>query len=429
MWLCRFRVSLLESRGNRPSTLADGEACSQGVQNACESVLWNITLRPGCIHCKNTASYALLERRRSINISQTNHLTMKPHHPSHVRTFLLAMFRNSAKLALMVVLALVGCSKDHLEPGAISTKSLRIGEVFVPAAVDVEPMIHEAVRRRALWLQGAKSGEGEKSLQEAAWLAEALMNYEKGDASRYAEKWLTGSVEYSFPVFIKEDGTVWLHESDFYESYTDAMSKVVAAVGEGKVTMLDHQLISIEGGIARMIVEWSDKDPTSAIGNPYTPSGTGCHDVDEGAEILTALLHWNFHGIAPEAPSYYTTIFTPGGDPWHHVFPNDEVEPNSVGATGYFGTATQNGGGAYFYNGNGFANAVCFPGAWERFVAGRSIVLEHEDLPYPLEIIRERVDWYSYFVGQIPIGNYPTGYYNHAYHFKVGFLVHPLAGG
>lgn len=38
-------------------------------------------------------------------------------------------------------------------------------------------------------------------------------------------------------------------------------------------------------------------------------------------------------------------------------------------------------------------------------------------------ITKEFVDVSVYQVGQIPIGNYPTGSVNHHYHYKIGLLV------
>lgn len=318
-------------------------------------------------------------------------------------------------IALSVMLLAQSCGKDKLhEEGPTGIRPV-IGEPFIPPPDEVLPLIDRAKRRMTQVLLGAKS-DGEMSLSEGLWLSEALMNSEKGDASRSGEEWVTGTLTYTVPVRVKTDGSVWMDEADFYISYNEALSRL-NSTKPNKVYVLDHELVSVVNGIATFSIEWSDMD---SIAGPYTPVNSGCHDVHVAAGMLTSLLHWNFHAVAPELPSFFVSVVSPSGDSWGLVFPNDEVPPNSFGVQGYYGTSPSNGGSLLLYNGSG---TVCFPEARDRLLIARSIILENADIPSPLQVIREKVEPYSYLVGQIPIGNYPTGFWNHMYMYKLGYMV------
>ncbi|MBL0127761.1 MAG: hypothetical protein IPP83_09935 [Flavobacteriales bacterium] len=229
-------------------------------------------------------------------------------------------------------------------------------------------------------------------------------------------------MEYSFPVYVKSDGSVWIHEQDFWDSYNVAMERITLAVGSGRVYMLDHEFVSIENGLASMVIEWSDKDPVDGIAGPYNPPNSGCQNVQVAASMLTRLLKWTYHAELPLAPAYITTIYPPSGI-WIHVFPNDSADPNSFGIVGYYGTCETPYGDGLLYNSVLPATALCFPDMWNRFQVFREIIKEHIFLEEPYMITKEYVDVSTYQVGQIPIGNYPTGSVNHVYHFKVGLLV------
>ncbi|MBL0129676.1 MAG: hypothetical protein IPP83_19980 [Flavobacteriales bacterium] len=324
----------------------------------------------------------------------------------------------------------ISCTKEALVPEPESRQIQPMtGERFDPVTDQVMPLILGFKAKKEAYAFGAKSDLGEKGLQEAVWLAEALMNYEKGDAGRYGDEWITGTLEYSFPVHLKDDGSVWLYESDFYSAYDAAMVRVNASVGSGKIYTIDHEVLSVENGIAAIQIEWSDKDPTSSIPVGWGPEGSGCHDVDDACVLLTGLLHHNFHQIAPLAPSFYVTLWPPNTNYWGVVTDNESVVPNSFGYQGYFGTTVGQGGGGLWFNGNNFTNAVCFPAQWHKFVESREIIMEHVFLAPPYEFVREKVSWLGYNVGQIGIPLYPQGFYHLEYYYKVGRLVTPLTGG
>lgn len=335
---------------------------------------------------------------------------------------------NPAPVALifgiMLLLLLGGCTKEPKTNPAGGTAPLALGERFIPDPDQVMPKILDAKQRQMSIRQGLKNGEDEKPLQEAVWLAEALMNYEKGDASRTSPDWVTGTMSYTFPVFTKSDGSIWVSESDFYQGYEGAMASIASSIGEGKVYMLDHELTSIVDGIATVIVEWSDKDPTSALPGPYNPSGSGCHDVDEACFLMDGLLHWNFHQTAPLIPSFYVTLYPPSPY-WAELTDNAHVEPNDYGYVGYFGTSVAQGGAQLLFNGNTFSSSVCFPETWNRLVIAREILKQHIALEEPYEFVKERVRWYGYNYGQTGIALYPTGYWHHQFEYKVGLLVTP----
>lgn len=314
------------------------------------------------------------------------------------------------------------CSKEAMDPAPMPKPVL--GERYDPQVEDVMPLILDLEERKMAYAQGARSEPGEVILQEAIWLAEALMNYQKGDASRYGDGWITGTVDYSFPITVKPDGSVWLNEADLYVSYDAAMAQINEAVGEGKVYTLDHELLGVTNGIATMRIEWSDKDPTSAIGVPYLPSGSGCHDADDGATILTSLLHWNFHQLAAELPAFYVTLWPqqpPGA--WFDIWDNDPVIPNDFGYTGYFGTNEAQGGAGLIFNSNVFSNSVCFPAQWDKLVIARDIVIQQRQIASPIVFTRERVVYENYYVGSTGIAQYPQGQHHHKYEYKLGRLV------
>ncbi len=292
----------------------------------------------------------------------------------------------------------------------------------MPQEDEILPLIEAAKRRKEEIRAGAKSGDGEKPLQEAIWLAEALMNSERGDATRYGERWITGTVSYSFPVFIKSDGSVWLYETDLYAGYDEAMQQIETTIGPAKVYELDHELGSIADGMATMVIEWSDKDPDS-LPTEWPGNGVGCYDVYEASSYLTYLLKWNFHGTAPTPPAFYTTIYPIG--PYAIITTNQSVQPNIFGYIGYYGTPMAQGGAALLYNGPNGSNVVCFPAAYERLVIAREVLKGH--LPALQvsgnEIIKEYVDVATYFSGNQWDPYYPMGFYHHNYHYKVGRLM------
>lgn len=306
------------------------------------------------------------------------------------------------------------------DTGDIQPKPV-LGERFMPEPEQVMPMIKAAERRRLELKQGLKSGTEEKPLQEAIWLAEALMNYEKGDASRTAERWRTGSTTVSIPVEVKSDGGVWVKELDVFSAYESAMAMLLSQSTEAKVHLVDFELMAVEDGIATVSVEWSDKDPDSGIDGPYEPMPTGVYDLDEGARLLTRLLHWYFHPVAPEAPSFYVTV-----SPWIVVTTNQSVEPNPFGFIGYYGTSTAVGGSALLYNGVQNVQCIALPFQWDRLVLAREIVKLHAHVNPPYMILREFVDINGYFTSPQPSVLYPTGYWHHEYHCRVGVLVNPI---
>lgn len=315
---------------------------------------------------------------------------------------------------------LQSCAKEPMAPDTPQAVAPVIGERFIPEPKEIRSMIEVAKQRKMEIRTGAKSGDGEKPLQEAIWLAEALMNSEKGDATRYGEQWITGTVNYSFPVFVKSDGSVWLYEMDLYEAYDEAMDQLVVDAGTGKVYDMDHELLSYVDGVVTMTIRWSDKDPNAGIAGPYVPSYTGCHDVDDAATMLTNQLRWAYHSVAPEVGSYYVTI----DDNYSEVSPNESTIPNNYGITCYYGTPVSQGGAGLLFNGSDFTNSVCFPEAWERLQLARTIHFEQTPQAPGRVVTREYVDEWGLNVGGIPIGCYPVGFWNHSYFYKTGYLIH-----
>lgn len=292
---------------------------------------------------------------------------------------------------------------------------------FEPDSNQIMTLIRDAKSRKDLCAAGHRDENPERQLEEAKWLAEALMNYEKGDAARTGSNWITGQVEYSFPVHEKTDGTIWLYEQDLWSSYGTAVAEVNAAVGEARVYSLDHEVVGIADGIATMRITWADRTPDGEQWAVLGLNGSGCHDVDDAAELITWLLHVNFHGEMPSENAFYVNITPPVV-----VTVNQTTLPNSFGYTCYYGTTLAQGGSELLLNVNTFSSSVCFPYRWEQFVKARQVAREHMTgggWPSSYQPMQESAGWGGYNVGPIGIGCYPVAYWSHYYRFRLARLV------
>lgn len=328
--------------------------------------------------------------------------------------------------SLITLLFIVACSKPSKEDSRTSQLTPSIGERYDVSYDEAWPLILEATERRIAYAQGMRECESEKTLQEAVWLAEALMNYDKGDATRSGDDWISGSIEYTFRVYVKQDGTVWIRECDFYASYSDALQAVTARVGDGKIYLLDHELAFIEGDLATMRIEWSDKDPsTDQLPEPWAPDGSGwdCMTPQEAGIAIKHLINNNYHGTEPPVGSFIVNVTPP-----YHI---DAVE--EIGYFGsypyYLGTSEQLGGPHLFYSGPG-GDVVCFPEWWNRYVQARELIVSGLILAPGMELVREKF-WADYIprTGQpMTYGSpfYPMGPWDFQWEFRKGYVLQPI---
>jgi hypothetical protein len=337
----------------------------------------------------------------------------------------LIIFTQSTRLGLLLLLgaSLCSCSKnaeDAALPRAAQTETRHHNE-FEPNMEQIMPILRDAKIRKDQCGIGARDENPERPLEEAKWLAEALMNYEKGDATRHGSDWVSGSVDYAFPVHVKDDGSIWLYEQDLWSSYAAAMSEVENAVGTSRVYSLDHEVVGISNGVANMRVTWLDGSVASEQWSILGLNGSGCHDVDDAADLITWLLHINFHGEMPSDNAFYVNI-----TPLVVVTPNQQTEPNSFGYSCFYGTTLAQGGAELLLNVQLFSNSVCFPYRWEQFVRAREVAREHMlagGWPAEYEPMQESCGWGGYYVGPIGIPCYPVAYYYHQYQYRLARLV------
>lgn len=311
------------------------------------------------------------------------------------------------------------------DTGRIEPKPV-LGERFMPEPEEVMPMIKAAERRRLELKQGLKSGTEEKPLQEAIWLAEALMNYEKGDASRFGDDWISGVEVYSLPIHVKADASAWVSEENLYEAFEHLMEALNARFESDRVYAVDLEPVSLENGFALIRLEWHDVDGENELPGPWSPDGAGwpCMNPIQGARAIQTLIRRNFHGVRPPAGSI---IVTYGGLQIYDAV----TEVGYFGAYPYYlGTSTLLNGPFLMYSGADWPSAICFPLWWEKHLQLRTAVENQMNLPQHLSLVRERFD--AVYIPRtgppMTYGSpyYPMGPWDFMWTFWVGHVIEPI---
>ncbi len=333
-------------------------------------------------------------------------------------------------LGLFVITAFsTSCRKDIHEvvrSGAVSNAvTPKLGERFRPSKEDVMPLIKQFKQVKTAIAIGVKS-DGEKPIQEALWLNEALMNYEKGDATKVGDDWLEGTYTYTFPINTKADGSVWVDDGELVASYDNAKDAIIALLGESKVYMFDHEIMSVENGVATIEIKWLDKiegvGDEEFSGVSWDGTGLGCMNAVQGAYAIDFLRRKNFPGQAIAPGDVVVSIFS-----WFNSV--TDIRGYSLGYPYYYGTNLSFGiaGTGLLYSGPNTGLPICFPEQWQRYLEVRQNTLDFAQLrPYE-SLVRESFEW-SYYQRTgtaFEYGSifYPMGPYDHTWYWTIGMIV------
>lgn len=198
---------------------------------------------------------------------------------------------------LVLALTFLGCGKEDAAPRNTPSPELGLLNSYSPKISEIEGMIRTAIQRRQEIEAGAREEGRVIPIDEAVWLSEAIMNYEKGDALRRSPWWPSGSFTYSIPIVTRSDGSLWMRESEFFRAHNDAMIRIEQEVPGHRICLICLDIVAVDQDSLTVKLEWCDADLTAAAPDGLLADGSnfGCLGVVQGAQAINWLIHMNYH--------------------------------------------------------------------------------------------------------------------------------------
>lgn len=208
---------------------------------------------------------------------------------------------------------MIGCGKEEPAQRNATSRDFALINSYSPEISQIEGRILTAIQRRQEIENGSREEELEIPIDEAVWLSEALMNFEKGDALRRSPWWSTGSFTYTIPIITRSDGSLWMRESEFFRAHNDAMVRIEQEVPGHRIYLICQDVVALDQNSLTVKLEWCDADLTAAAPEGLLADGSnfGCLGAVQGAQAIKWLIHMNYHGEVLAPGSFIVSTHPP----------------------------------------------------------------------------------------------------------------------
>lgn len=260
-------------------------------------------------------------------------------------------------------------------------------------------------------------------------MSEADANENTADASINAPEKSQGTIDFTLPISQKEDGSLWVDNTDLIGQQETLLSGLVQAAHGGRLYLVDVELASVSDGRAHLTATWEKAEAQDEGGSrdigPDTPPDPGCWRVtypgttNDAADVMNNRLFFNH--IYPTG-TYFINVGA-----WILTTTNSIYTSGAGGHPIFVGTPVAQGGpgwlvSSYFNT----TSTVCFPDYWNKYLAMRAFFVHPPTGTEMIDEVYNGIDWGSPQASGDPTNPYyPTGQYEHGWGWRYGTPKRP----